>query len=100
MKMQAFLVVMAAIFLSTAVCSAALADAEPDREHEHEGGFQVASLIVPLGIITLCFVGATFASGLLRRRLGRRFMKVHLALAVIAVVLGLTHGILVMSLFD
>jgi hypothetical protein len=59
----------------------------------------LSSLIEPLGIATLSFVSATLLTGLFRRKLGRKFLKLHLLLAVISVILGFTHGILVLVLF-
>jgi len=68
---------------------------------ENDGGtFSLSAIVVPLGMCTICFVTTTFLSGLLRRKLGRRFLKIHLLLAVISVVLGLLHGLLVFVLFD
>ena len=63
------------------------------------GNFPLISLIEPLGIATLSFVSVTFLTGLFRRKLGRKFLKLHLYLAVISIILGLTHGILVFILF-
>jgi len=64
-----------------------------------QNSFSLSSLIVPLGIATLSFVSATFLTGLFRKKLGRRFLRLHLYLAVISVILGLTHGILIFVLF-
>jgi hypothetical protein len=72
---------------------------EAGREHEYEGGSPLFALIKPLGIATLCFVSATFLTGLFRRKLGKIFLRVHLPLAVISIVLGLAHGTLVLVLF-
>jgi hypothetical protein len=74
-------------------------NASADENNDTQGSFSLSSLIVPLGIATLSFVSATFLTGLFRRKLGRRFLKLHLHLAVISIVLGLTHGILVFILF-
>jgi len=57
------------------------------------------SLVEPLGIATLSFVSATLLTGLFRRKLGRKFLKLHILLAVISVTLGFTHCILVLVLF-
>jgi len=43
------------------------------------------SLVKPLGIATLTFVNATLLTGLFRRKLGRKFLKLHILLAVISV---------------
>ena len=68
-------------------------------EHEQESSFSVYSLVKPLGIATLCFVGMTFLTGVFRRKIGKRFLKVHVPLAVTSVALGLAHGILVLLLY-
>lgn len=70
-----------------------------DHEHYPENSFSIFSLVRPLGIATLSFVFVTFLTGLFRRKLGRRFVKIHLSLAIITITLGLTHGILVFVLF-
>jgi len=62
--------------------------------------FSLTSLIAPLGAATLCAVSLAFLSGLLRRKLGRKFLKIHLALGIVAICLGVTHGILVFVLFN
>jgi hypothetical protein len=72
--------------------------AAENAENNTQNFFSLSSLIAPLGAATLSFVSATFLTGLFRRKLGRRFLKLHLYLAVISIVLGLTHGILVFIL--
>jgi len=69
------------------------------NEHEHESSFSVSSLVEPLGIATLCCVSVTFLTGLFRRKLGKKFLKLHLPLAVTSVALGVTHGTLVLVLY-
>ena len=61
--------------------------------------FNWCSLIRPAGIATLSCLCLTFAAGVFRRKLGRRFLRIHLVLAAITVVLGLCHGLLVFVLF-
>jgi hypothetical protein len=70
------------------------------ESNDTQSSFSLSFLIAPLGAATLSFVSATFLTGLFRRKLGRRFLKLHLYLAVISIILGLTHGILVFVLFD
>ena len=77
----------------------ALADEGGAHEHEHGAGLSLFSLVEPLGISALSLVLVTFGTGLFRRKLGRRFLKVHRALAWAAVGLALCHGILVLALF-
>ena len=77
----------------------ALADEGGTHEHEHGTGFSWFSLVEPLGISALTCVLITFGTGLLRRRLRTRFLRVHRVFAWLAVGLGLVHGILVLTLF-
>jgi hypothetical protein len=63
-------------------------------------GFSLSSLIVPLGITALTLLLITAASGLFRRKLGRRFMTVHKIFAWATVAVALCHGTLVMLLFS
>ncbi len=74
--------------------------AAENAENNTQSSFSLSSLIVPLGAATLSFVSATFLTGLFRRKLGRRFSRLHLYLAVISVILGLTHGLLDFVLLD
>ncbi|HUT28733.1 MAG TPA: hypothetical protein VMX13_02990 [Sedimentisphaerales bacterium] len=83
------------LFLAGRTCLAAEAS---EHEREDAAGFSLYSLIEPLGITTLGCVICTFLTGLVRRKLGRRFLKVHLVLGIISVILGVTHGTLVLIL--
>ncbi|UCE99170.1 MAG: hypothetical protein JSV82_08340 [Planctomycetota bacterium] len=76
-----------------------LAGEQASQEDENGRSFSVFFMVEPLGIATLTFVSATLLTGLFRRKLGRRFLKLHLTLAIISVILGFTHGILVLVLF-
>ena len=69
------------------------------HEHEHESGISLLSFIEPLGIGALSCVLVTFVTGLFRRKLGKRFLRVHKTFAWLAVGLALCHGILVRVLF-
>jgi hypothetical protein len=73
--------------------------ADEGGAHEHEAGISLFSFVEPLGISALSLVLITFGTGLFRRKLGRRFQKVHRVLAWVAVGLALCHGILVLALF-
>jgi len=68
-------------------------------ERSQGGSFPWFSLVRPLGIATLSFVCATFLTGLFRKKLGRRFLKVHVPLAITSVILGAAHGTLVFILY-
>ena len=97
MKSYILLTLLAFIFLVAALGGIALAN-EAGHEHDHDGPFSLVSLVRPLGIATLSLVSVTFLTGLFRRKLGRRFLKLHLPLAIVSVILGFTHGILVLVL--
>jgi len=86
--------------LSDSFLESVLASEEAGHEHQHDSSFSLFSLVRPLGIATLSFLSATFLTGLFRRKLGRRFLKAHLPLAIISVILGFTHGLLVLVLYD
>jgi hypothetical protein len=62
-------------------------------------GFSFVSLIKPLGATALTLLLATAAVGLFRRKLGRRFLRIHKTLAALTVAAALCHAILVMILF-
>ena len=94
------LVVMATLLLVTAGPGKdARAAEDAGYEQEQQSGLSLFSLVKPLGIATLCFVSTTFLTGLFRRKLGKRFLKAHLPLAITSVILGLTHGTLVLVLY-
>lgn len=81
--------------LAFSVPSVALAD------QGGEGGFEISwfSFIKPLGICALSCALVTFTTGLLRRKLGKRFLRIHRTFAWLTVAFALCHGILVLSLF-
>ena len=68
---------------------------------QSESGFAFSwfSLIQPLGIATLSVVALTFLTGLLRKKFRKKFLKIHLPLAIAALALGLSHGLLVLILY-
>ena len=93
------------IILMIAVCGFALsagvfAGEQAGHEHSHNGSpFSRFSLVRPLGIATLSLICVTFLTGLFRKKLRTRFLKIHLPLVIAAVTLGLTHGLLVFILY-
>jgi DMSO/TMAO reductase YedYZ heme-binding membrane subunit len=87
------------LFLCVFLAVSASATEGEAHEHEHERRFSLFSLVKPLGIATLCLVSVTFLTGLFRRKLGKKFLKVHAPLAITSVILGLAHGTLVFILF-
>jgi len=101
MKMKPYILILflAFIFWGLALSENAFADNEVSREDNNHSSFSLSSLVEPLGITTLSLVLTTFLTGLFRRKLRQKFLKIHLPLAIISVSLGLTHGILVMVLY-
>lgn len=92
------------IVVATCVCvfllnACTFAGEQGVKESEPDFTFSWFSVIQPLGIATLSVVGLTFLTGLLRRKLRRKFLKIHLPLAIAALALGLTHGLLVFILY-
>lgn len=73
--------------------------ADEGSAHEHKAGISLFSFVEPLGISALSSVLVTFGTGLFRRKLGKRFLKVHRTFAWLAVGLAVCHGILVLTLF-
>ncbi len=92
------------IVMAMGVCgfllsSGAFAGEQGAGESEAGTTFQWFSLIQPLGIATLSVVALTVLTGLLRKKLRRKFLKIHLPLAIGALALGLSHGLLVFILY-
>jgi hypothetical protein len=73
---------------------------QAENEQHAIASFNWFAMVKPLGIATLSVLCLTFLAGLFRRKLGRRFRKIHTGLAVISVTLGLSHGLLVTILFS
>ena len=88
-------------FLSMVLCftGAVLADQGHNHEHEHEFDFSFFSLVRPLGICALGSLLVTFTLGLFRKKLGKRFLKIHRAFAWLTIIFALCHGILVLVLY-
>ena len=91
--------IMVLILVLSCLSDVALADEGGAHVHEHLAGISLFSFVKPLGICALSLVLITFCTGLFRRKLGRRFLKVHKLCAWLAAGFALCHGILVMSLF-
>lgn len=98
MKSYRLFILLVFILLITGFSEAASAQ-QANHQHDHGSSFSLFSLVEPLGIATLSCVTATFLTGLFRRKLARRFLKIHLLFAIVSVILGFTHGILVLVLF-
>lgn len=64
-----------------------------------EGGFSWVSFIKPLGVCTFCLLMATVLTGLFRRELKRKFLKIHTLFAVLTLISAVFHGVLVILLF-
>ena len=80
-------------------CFPKVALADEGGEHEHGSGISLFSFVKPLGICALTLILVTFGTGLFRRRLKRRFLRIHKILAWLTVGVALCHGILVLALF-
>ncbi len=98
MRLSVLLIPAVIIFLGFILCSSVLASEETGSAAHHESSLSLLPLIEPLGICALSSLLITFLTGLFRRRLGRRFMKVHLIFAILTVVIALFHGTLVLVL--
>ena len=85
--------------LLAVLCLQSVAGANESDSHEHEFGLSLFSFIKLLGVCALGSALVTFGTGLFRRKLGRRFLKVHKIFAWLTVGFALCHGILVLSLF-
>ena len=99
MKSNIVLILPAIVLLVFILSIRNLAAEKADHEEHHDIPFSWFSLIKPLGIATLSSICTTFLTGIFRRKLGRRFRRIHLALAIISVTLALAHGTLVLVLF-
>ena len=64
-----------------------------------EGGFSWISFIEPLGVCTFCLLVLTVLTGLFRRELKRKFLKIHTLFAVLTLISAVFHGVLVILLF-
>ena len=103
MKSRIYLLTTAAVVGATVfgLASSAQAQSADDHQHDHSalGAISLFSMVKPLGICALSSLVITFLIGLFRRRLGRRFLKLHRVLAYLTVAIALSHGILVLVLF-
>ena len=99
MKPYILILLLALIFWGLALSENAFANDRSSNEDHGPSSFSLLFMVKPLGIATLCLVFTTFLTGLFRRKLRLKFLKIHLPLAIISVTLGLTHGILVMILY-
>jgi hypothetical protein len=87
------------VLLLVLFCLSEMALADDGGAQEYKSSISLFSFIKPLGICALGSVLVTFGTGLFRRKLGRRFLKVHRTFAWLTVGLALCHGILVLAFF-
>ena len=76
-----------------------IALADQSGGHGYEFSFSRFSLVKLLGGCALGSALVTFGTGLFRRKLGRRFLKVHKIFAWLTIGFALCHGILILVLF-
>lgn len=79
--------------------SVAFAGEADGHEQGHGAGISLFSFVKPLGLCALGSALVAFATGLFRRKLGKRFLKVHRTFAWLTVGFALCHGSLVLALF-
>lgn len=92
------LIILAAIaILLTSTLAYGANEDEPTEKKQWK--FNPHKLIKPLGICTITCLLTTFSIGLFRKKLGRKFLILHKTFAFITVIIALTHGILVLTLF-
>jgi hypothetical protein len=91
LKLSALLVFLIVISL-TGMCFA-------DEVHGHESSFNAFLLIRPLGISALILLLLTACTGVFRKKLKRRFLKIHKILALLTIAVALSHAVLVIILF-
>jgi len=99
MKTQIARVMFLLVFSLVVFCFANAVLADTAHDHEHKLEFSLFSLVRPLGVCALVSVLVTFITGLFRRKIGRRFLKIHKTFAFLTIAFALCHGILVMILF-
>jgi len=87
------------LLLLALFCLSGPALADEGGAQEYKSSISLFSFIKPLGICALSLVLVTFGTGLFRRKLGKRFLKVHRTFAWLTVGLALCHGILVLAFF-
>ncbi|OHB80463.1 MAG: hypothetical protein A2Z25_03720 [Planctomycetes bacterium RBG_16_55_9] len=93
------IVMLVLLWVLSCLSDAALADEGGAHEHEHKFGLSFFSFVKPLGACALGSAMVTFGTGLFRRKLGRRFLKVHKTFAWLTIGFALCHAILVLALF-
>lgn len=103
MKSRIYLPTMAAVVGATVFGLAGSAQSQDADDHQHNhsapGVISLVSIVRPLGICALSSLVITFLIGLFRRKLGRRFLKLHRVFAYLTVAIALSHAILVLVLF-
>jgi hypothetical protein len=101
MKPKMLLLLAIIFFWGVALSDSAFPAEDAGHKHNHSEyrTFSFFSLVKPLGICALSSLLITFLIGLFRRKLGRRFLKVHMTFAFVTIIIALFHGILVLVLF-
>jgi len=91
-----------AVLICGVICLVGVGQSAFGEEHgedKYDFSLSLISLVRPLGICALGSLVITFVTGLFRRKLGRRFLKIHKIFAFVTVAIALCHGVLVLVLF-
>ena len=99
MKRQIFQAIILPVFLPVVLGFTNTVLADTGHDHEYKLEFSFFSLVQPLGVCTLGSLVVTFTLGLFRKKLGRRFLKIHMTFALLTIIFALCHGILVLVLY-
>ena len=99
MKRQILQTIILPVLLLMVFCFADTVLAGTGHDHEYKLEFSLFSLVQPLGVCTLGSLLVTFTLGLFRKKLGKRFLKIHMAFASLTIIFALCHGILVLVLY-
>ncbi len=99
MQTQILQAMILSVFLLVVFCFVDTVLADTEHDHEHKLEFSFFSLVRPLGVCTLSSLLVTFTLGLFRKKLGKRFLKIHRTFAWLTLIFALCHGILVLMLY-
>ena len=99
MKRNTFALIAVTVAACMAIGLLGFAQVVSAEEVTAEGGFSWIPFIKPLGVCTFCLLMATVLTGLFRRQLKRKFLRIHTLFAVLTLIAAVFHGALVVLLF-